>query len=99
MRLDAGYHRGITGDQEIALRELDTMGLPDPRWMSLIKALRHIKSVLSVSSISAQVALKKKIGRAELPVKWATLVDPETLRAFKSWRSHSLLLNTWTCSR
>jgi hypothetical protein len=101
VRLDAGYHRGITEDQEIALQKIDTMGLPDPRWMSLLEALRHIESVLNVSSISAnvssvsaQVALKKKIGRDELPVKWADARGPRDIPGIQKLALSQLVLST-----
>jgi hypothetical protein len=44
--------------------------------MSLNEALKHINSILNAGSVSAQVALKEKIGAGEIPVKWADSEPP-----------------------
>jgi hypothetical protein len=83
------------------LQKIDTTGLPDPRWMSLLEALRHIESVLNVSSISAtvssvsaQVALKRKIGRDELTVKWADARGPRDIPDIQKLALSQLVLST-----
>ena len=41
------------------------------RWISLVDAVKYIETALSVSSVFAQVALKKKVGTRQIPVKWS----------------------------
>ena len=95
MRLDAGYHPGITeGDREPELQKIDTTGASAPRWMSLIEAIKHIESGLSVSSVSAQVALKKKIGCGEFPVKWADALGPADTPNIEKLALSQLVLST-----
>lgn len=41
------------------------------RWMTLLEALEHIRSVEKCDSVAAQVHLKNGIGQRLIPVKWA----------------------------
>jgi hypothetical protein len=69
--------------------------------MSLMEALKHIESVFNVcsistnvSSVSAQVALKKKIGLDELPVKWADTRGPRDIPGIQKLALSQLVLST-----
>jgi hypothetical protein len=70
--------RGITGvSRKLGGPKLEeATNRNDLRWMSLNEALKHIESILNAGSVSAQVALKEKIGAGEIPVKWADSEPP-----------------------
>ena len=76
------------------MQKIDTTGASAPRWMSLIEAIKHIESGLSVSSVSAQVALKKKIGCGEFPVKWADALGPADTPNIEKLALSQLVLST-----
>ena len=66
-----------------------------------MEALKHIESVFNVcsisanvNSVSAQVALKKKIGLDELPVKWADARGPRDIPGIQKLALSQLVLST-----
>jgi hypothetical protein len=73
---------------------METKVRSDPRWMSLIEAVRHIEGSLGISLLLAQVLLKKKIGSAEIPVKWADAAGPKDIPNIRELARSQLVLGT-----